>query len=493
MNGTDMNFGNFAAMWPELLLAAGALLLLMVGAFTRNGVAAGRTVCWLAFFILVAALILVIAQPSTGQTLFEGAFIVDGASRFLKALTLAAAALALLMTFEDFSRAKILLFEYPVLILLATLGMLMMISANDLIALYLGLELQSLALYVIAAFKRDDIRSSEAGLKYFVLGALSSGMLLYGASLLYGVTGSTGYGAIASIAKSEGMTANFGLTVGLVFVMVGLAFKVAAVPFHMWTPDVYEGAPTPVTAFFAAAPKVAAMAMLLRFTQGALPAISGQWQQIVIFLSIASMVLGAFAAIGQTNIKRLLAYSSIGHVGFALVGLAANNGEGVAGLLIYLAIYVSMTLGAFACVLSMGRKGGNVEQIHELAGLAKTDLRLAAILAMLMFSLAGIPPLAGFWGKWYAFLPAVKAGLYPLAITAVLASVVGAYYYLRIIKIMFTDETAERFEPADGKVLFVMALAAALNVAFVLPFIGGTLVDAATAAAVSLSPPLGKH
>jgi len=373
---------------------------------------------------------------------------------------------------------------------LATLGMLMMVSASDLIALYLGLELQSLALYVIAAFKRDDVRSSEAGLKYFVLGALSSGMLLYGASMLYGVTGSTGYASIAAAAKAPEMATNIGLTVGLVFVLVGLAFKVAAVPFHMWTPDVYQGAPTPVTAFFSGAPKVAAMALILRFTQSALPAIAAQWQQIVIFLSIASMVLGAFAAIGQTNIKRLLAYSSIGHVGFALIGLAANNTEGTAGVLIYLAIYVAMTLGAFACVLSMRRKGGNVEEISELSGLAKTDLTLASILGLLMFSLAGIPPLAGFWAKWYVFLPAIKAGLYPLAVIGVLASVIGAYYYLRIVKVMFFDESVEAFAPRETKTFAVMALSALFVLAFALPFVGGALVDAATAAAAVLVPAL---
>ena len=479
---------SYAAVWPELLLAAGALVLLMVGAFTRNALIAGQTVAWLALGVLLAALVLVIVQPQITSTLFEGAFVTDATSRFLKILVLAAAAIALLLAFDDFARAKILIFEYPVLILLATLGMLMMVSANDLISLYLGLELQSLALYVVAAFKRDDVRSSEAGLKYFVLGALSSGMLLYGASMLYGVTGSTGYATIAAAAKADGMSGNLGLIVGLVFVMAGLAFKISAVPFHMWTPDVYEGAPTPVTAFFAGAPKVAAVALLLRFTQGALPAASEQWQQIVMFLSMASMVLGAFAAIGQTNIKRLLAYSSIGHIGFALVGLTANNGEGIAGLLIYLAIYVAMTLGTFACVLSMRRGEKNVEDISELAGLAKTDLRLAAILALLMFSLAGIPPLAGFWAKWYAFLPAIKAGLYPLAITGVVASVIGAFYYLRIVKIMFFDEAAAPFEKVESKALFVMGLSALLVTLFVLPIIGGTLVDAATAAAASLVP-----
>jgi NADH-quinone oxidoreductase subunit N len=482
-----MTFAMIAPVLPELILAVGALALLMIGAFTRDGVAAGRTVAWLAIGVLLAAGLAVTGGVGATQS-FDGAFVSDGLTRFLKVLVLVAAALTLLMTFDDFARAKVMLFEYPVLVLLATLGMMMMVSANDLIALYLGLELQSLALYVIAAFKRDDLKSSEAGLKYFVLGALSSGMLLYGASILYGVTGSTGYGEIATVLKSSGMATNIGLIVGLVFVMVGLAFKISAVPFHMWTPDVYEGAPTPVTAFFAGAPKVAAMALLIRFTQGALPDASAQWQQIVIFLSIASMVLGAFAAIGQTNIKRLMAYSSIGHVGFALVALASNSPEGTAGVLIYMAIYVAMTLGTFACILSMRRGDKNVEEISDLAGLAQTDLRLAGILALLMFSLAGIPPLAGFWAKWYAFLPAIKAGLYPLAIIGVVASVVGAFYYLRIIKVMFFDEAAAPFERVEAKAFVVMALSAAFVVLFVLPFVGGALGDAATAAAAAISP-----
>ena len=481
-----MDFSLLAPVLPELILAIGAMALLMLGAFSKDGVAAGKVTAWLAIGVLLAAAVYV--ASSVSGTMFDGAFVSDGMTRFLKVLILIAAALTLLLTMDDFGRARVMLFEYPVLVLLATLGMMMMVSANDLIALYLGLELQSLALYVIAAFKRDDVKSSEAGLKYFVLGALSSGMLLYGASMLYGVTGSTGYGEIATAMKSAGMSTNIGLIVGLVFVMVGLAFKISAVPFHMWTPDVYEGAPTPVTAFFAGAPKVAAIALLLRFTQSALPAAAVQWQQIVIFLSIASMVLGAFAAIGQTNIKRLMAYSSIGHVGFALVGLSANNAEGTAGVLIYLAIYVAMTLGTFACILSMRRGDKNVEDISELAGLAKTDLRLAAILAILMFSLAGIPPLAGFWAKWYAFLPAIKAGLYPLAVIGVVASVIGAFYYLRIIKIMFFDEPAASFEPVEGKAMLVMALSAAFVVAFVLPFIGGALTEAATAAASTLMP-----
>lgn len=472
---------------PELILALGAIALLMIGVFSPNGETSGRNVTWLAIAVLVAAAVAVF-EGSGSSAIFGGAFVSDSFTRFLKIVILIGAALTLLMTFDSFSRAKLLLFEYPVLVLLATLGMLMMVSANDLIALYLGLELQSLALYVVAAFKRDDVKSSEAGLKYFVLGALSSGMLLYGASMLYGVTGSTSYATIAAAAKMPEMAANIGLTFGLVFVLVGLAFKVAAVPFHMWTPDVYQGAPTPVTAFFAGAPKIAAMALLLRFTQAALPGVSSQWEQIIIFVSIASMALGSFAAIGQTNIKRLLAYSSIGNVGFALIGLAANNTEGTAGVLIYLVIYVAMTLGAFACVLAMQRNGRFVESISDLSGLAKTNLTFATILAVLMFSLAGIPPLAGFWAKWYVFLPAIKAGLYPLSVIGVVTSVVGAYYYLRVVKIMFFDEPAEGFSPTEGRTFAVMALSAAFVVAFVLPFVGGTVVDAATAAASVLVP-----
>jgi NADH-quinone oxidoreductase subunit N len=313
-------------------------------------------------------------------------------------------------------------------------------------------------------------------------------LLLYGASLLYGVTGATGYDAIAAATKLPDMASNLGLTFGLVFLLVGLAFKISAVPFHMWTPDVYQGAPTPVAVFLASAAKVAAMAMVVRFTQAALPGIADEWQQIIIFLSIASMMLGAFAAIGQTNIKRLLAYSAIGHIGFALVGLAANNTEGTAGVLLYLAIYVAMTLGAFACVLAMRRKGENVEDIADLAGLAKTDITYASILGLLMFSLAGIPPLAGFWAKWYVFLPAIKAGLYPLAVIGVITSVVGAFYYLRIVKIMFFDDTVESFQPRESKVSAVMVLSAGFVILFVLPLIGGTLVDAATAAAAALAP-----
>jgi NADH-quinone oxidoreductase subunit N len=370
-------------------------------------------------------------------------------------------------------------FEYPVLIVIATLGMMMMISANDLIALYLGLELQSLALYVVAAINRDSVRSTEAGLKYFVLGALSSGMLLYGASLVYGFTGQTSFAGIAAVlAASE---TSLGLIFGLVFLIAGLAFKVSAVPFHMWTPDVYEGAPTPVTAFFAAAPKVAAMTMFIRVVVGPFAPVAGDWQQIIAFIAIASMLLGAFAAIGQSNIKRLMAYSSIGHMGFALVGLAAGSEAGVQGVVIYLLIYLAMTLGAFACILSMRRRDAMVEDISDLAGLSKTNPIMAFMLAMILFSLAGIPPLAGFFAKFYVFLAAIEANLYALAVIGVLASVVGAYYYLRIIKIMYFDEPAEGFESMPMELRLVLGVSGAFVLLFV--FIAGQVGDAAAMAA----------
>ena len=438
---------------PELILAGGALVLLMLGVATRRE--RGELILWLAIILLALAGIFVASGEGT-TTLFHKSFIVDPFARTMKLLTLAGAAVALLMSVDYWRGAGGVRFEFPVLVLLATTGMLMMISANDLIALYVGLEQQSLALYVVAAFQRDSPRSSEAGLKYFVLGALSSGMLLYGASLVYGFTGSTGFDDIALAVQPSG--ANIGLIFGLVFLMAGFAFKISAVPFHMWTPDVYEGAPTPVTAFFAAAPKLAAMALTVRVLITAFPAVTLEWRQIVVFLAIASMALGSFAAIGQTNIKRLMAYSSIGHMGYALVGLAAGTTEGVQGVIIYLAIYLAMTLGTFACILSMRRDGRMVEDIDQLSGLSSTSPLMAFLLAMLLFSLAGVPPLAGFFAKFYVFLAAIHAGLYALAVIGVLLSVVGAYYYLRIVKIMYFDAPAERFEPMDTPLAAVLGV-----------------------------------
>ena len=444
---------NLEVVLPELILGGGSMVLLMLGVATRRE--RGELILRLAIILLVLAGIFVAGGEGT-TTLFHNSFIVDPFARALKLLTLAGAAVALLMSIDYWRGAGGVKFEFPVLVLLATTGMLMMISANDLIALYVGLELQSLALYVVAAFQRDSARSSEAGLKYFVLGALSSGLLLYGASLVYGFTGSTDFADIAAAVQPSG--ANIGLIFGLVFLMAGFAFKISAVPFHMWTPDVYEGAPTPVTAFFAAAPKLAAMALTVRVLITAFPAVTAQWQQIVTFLAIASMALGSFAAIGQTNIKRLMAYSSIGQMGYALVGLAAGTTEGVQGVIIYLAIYLAMTLGTFACILAMRRNGRMVEDIDQLSGLSSTSPLMAFLLAMLLFSLAGIPPLAGFFAKFYVFLAAIRAGLYALAVIGVLLSVVGAYYYLRIVKIMYFDAPAERFEPMD------MPLAAVLGI-----------------------------
>jgi len=471
---------NLVAMLPELSLAIGAMALLMVGAFSRPE--RGELVLWLAVGVLALAGVFVAMGEGT-VTLFSGSFIVDPYARMLKLMALVGAAVALIMSINFWRDTDGgVKFEYPVLALLATTGMLMMISAYDLIALYVGLELQSLALYVAAAFKRDSARSSEAGLKYFVLGALSSGMLLYGASLIYGFTGSTEFSQIASAVQPSG--ANLGLIFGLVFLLAGFAFKISAVPFHMWTPDVYEGAPTPVTAFFSAAPKIAAMALFVRVVVSAFPALTMEWQQIVIFLAIASMALGSFAAIGQHNIKRLMAYSSIGHMGYALVGLAAGTAEGVQGVIVYLAIYLVMTLGTFACILALRRDGKMVEEISQLSGLSRTSPAMALMLAVLLFSLAGIPPLAGFFAKFYVFLAAIESGLYVLAVIGVLLSVVGAFYYLRIVKIMYFDEPVERFEPMPGTLAAVLGASGLLILFFfVYP---APLVAAAGVAAKSL-------
>ena len=437
------NAHDYATAAPEIFLAVSAMVLLMLGVF--RGDQSTKLLSWLAVAAFAASLLMVLRAPAESSVSFAGMYVADGFTAFVKILVLIAAAGGLILSLGYIKEEGMSRFEYPVLFVLATLGMLMMISANDLIALYMGIELQSLALYVVAAFKRDSLRSTEAGLKYFVLGALSSGMLLYGCSLIYGFTGATGFDAIAAAIKEQ-EHASIGLIVGIVFLCAGLAFKVSAVPFHMWTPDVYEGAPTPVTAFFAVAPKIAAMALFMRALIVPFVAISADWQQIIIVISVASMLLGAFAAIWQNNIKRLMAYSSIGHVGYALIGLAAGSAEGVRAVLIYLSIYVAMNLGTFACILCMRRKTGMVEGITDLAGLSKSNPLMALALAVFMFSMAGIPPLGGFFGKFYVFVAAMNAELYTLAVIGVLASVVGAFYYLRIIKIMYFDEPAESFE-----------------------------------------------
>ena len=477
-----------AMLLPEFVVIGGAMALLMWGVFRPETENEAERIGWAGVAILGVAAVLLLTMTGGRSSLFAGGFVDDAFARIMKVLTLIGAAGTLILAFDDMRQSKTLKFEYPVLVLLASAGMMIMISAGDLMSLYLGLELQSLALYVIAAFRRDDVRSSEAGLKYFVLGALSSGMMLYGASLIYGFAGTTAFVGIAKAASAAGTGQNLLLVFGLVFLMVGLAFKVSAVPFHMWTPDVYEGAPTPVTAFLAAAPKIAAMALLVRVLSTGFPGVTAQWQQIITFLAIASMLLGAFGAIGQTNIKRLMAYSSIANVGFALVGLAATDSEGVQGVIIYMAIYMVMTVGTFACILAMRREHGNVEEIDELAGLAQTHPGMAFALAMFMFSFAGIPPLAGFFAKFYVFLPAIKSGLVGLAVIGVLASVVGAYYYLRIVKIMYFDEAKGAFQPVRSKEGAIMALAMILILVFSVPFLAAPLVDAAATAAKSLRP-----
>ncbi|MBM3549788.1 MAG: NADH-quinone oxidoreductase subunit NuoN [Alphaproteobacteria bacterium] len=466
---------------PEIWLAIAGMALLMIGVFRGDG--GTRSVSWLSVFVLLVAVVIVLGGAPGRIVAFGGQFVTDAFAVFVKVIVLLGSAVSIILALDYIEREDMNRFEYPVLIVLATLGMLVMVSANDLITLYLGLELQSLALYVVAAFQRDRIRSTEAGLKYFVLGALSSGMLLYGCSLIYGATGATGFEPIAqAIADNEG-TASIGLIFGIVFLTAGLAFKVSAVPFHMWTPDVYEGAPTPVTALFAIAPKAAAIALFVRVMIGPFGEIVIDWRPILIAISIGSMGLGAVAAINQTNIKRLLAYSSIGNMGYALVGLAAGTESGVRGVLIYMAIYLVMTAGSFAIVLAMRQKGKMVEGISDLAGLSKTHPGMALAFAIFLFSLAGIPPLAGFFGKLYVFLAAIEAGLYTLAVFGVLASVVGAFYYLRIIKIMYFDEaTVPLDKEAVGRSLGAVQAITALLIMLFFVYPSPVLTSAAMAA-----------
>ncbi len=454
MTSNLTSFAELLPILPEIILALGALALLMVGVFIKGE--AHASVAGIAIGLLVAVGVLALLFPVDG-VLFNDVFVADGFARYMKLLILGASALALVLSLSSAGENGLAKFEYSVLVVLASLGMMIMVSANDLMSLYIGIELQSLALYVVAAIKRESSRASEAGLKYFVLGALSSGMLLYGASMVYGFTGQTELSKIAEVLTLGDRS--IGLTVGLVFLLAGIAFKISAVPFHMWTPDVYEGAPTPVTGFFATAPKVAAMALLIRVVMTSFDPISADWQQIVIFLSLASMVLAAFAAIGQKNLKRLIAYSSIGHVGFALVGLSAGSQAGVDGVAIYLAIYVTMNVAFFACLLSLRTEDGFVESISDLAGLAQSRPFVAATMVVVLFSFIGVPPLAGFFAKWYVFLAAVEAQLWALAVIGVLASAVSAFYYLRIIKVMYFDEPVLSFAAVPGELRIVMLAA----------------------------------
>ena len=464
---------------PEVILAVGALALLMIGVF--SGEKSAPLVTGLAIALLAVVGAMLIFMTGDGQA-FGGAFVSDTFARFMKILALIGSITAMVMSMGQAKALELDKFEFPVLLVLATLGMMVLISANDLLAFYLGLELMSLALYVVAAFSRDNLRSTEAGLKYFVLGALSSGMMLYGMSLVYGFTGNTGFDEIATVLSSE--ERGLGLIFGMVFILAGACFKISAVPFHMWTPDVYEGAPTPVTAFFASAPKVAAMAILVRVVSEAFLPILSDWRQIIVFVAIASMLLGSFAAIGQKNIKRLMAYSSIGHMGYALVGLSAGTETGVSGVVLYMTIYMVMTLGTFACIMAMRREDGTyVETVEDLAGLSSTKPFMALVLTVLMFSMAGIPPLAGFFAKYFVFVAAIEAKLYALAIIGVLSSVVGAYYYLRIVKLMWFDEPKGQFARVSGELRLIFGLSGLFVVAYVL--IGGPIGSAASAAAKS--------
>ncbi len=469
---------NWIIALPELVLACSALAILLVGVLQKRDATLMCTMLSLAALAVTAALVL---QVPRGVG-YHGLLVDDGFSTFAKLLVLSGAALSMILALDYNEKQRIARFEFPVLMLLSTVGMMVMVSAASLMSLYMGLELQSLAIYVLCAFARDELRSSEAGLKYFVLSALASGLLLYGISLAYGFSGSMDFAHLASAVSRPGVST--GLVVGIVFIIAGLAFKLSAVPFHMWTPDVYEGAPTPVTAFMSTAPKVAPFAVLLRCLLVPFGHELGHWQPIIELVSIASMLLGSFAAIGQFSIKRLMAYSSIGHMGYALIGLAAGTEAGVNGVLIYLVTYVFMSAGTFACIVAMRRRGIALEKISDLSGLSRHDGTLAALFALFMFSMAGVPPFAGFVGKLYVFRAAVDAGLWSLAVIGVLTSVVGCFYYLRVIKVIYFDNAVERFDPRSSSLSFVALASGAFTLLFfVFP---APIVDAAHAAATVL-------
>lgn len=472
--GTQMLF-----ILPELVLTLGSLVLMLAAAW--GGQASTRAISYAAVALLIGAGIALAGPASTGGEAFDGLWRADAFGTFAKILIYIASGVAILIAPRFFAESSgdDLRPEYPVLMLLAAVGMGMMVSAADLLTLYVGLELQSLAAYVLASFMRRDQRSAEAGLKYFILGALASGILLYGISLVYGFSGTTLYSGISTAYAGS---KSLGLLFGLVFVFAGLAFKIAAVPFHMWTPDVYEGAPTPVTLSFASAQKVAAVALALRIAVEAMGPATADWRQIVIFASLASIILGAVAAINQTNIKRLLAYSSINNIGFALIGLAAGTEDGIAAVLVYMTIYVAMTLGSFLVVLQMrGTDGQPVESIASLSGMSRTRPALALALGMFMFSLAGIPPLFGFYAKFAVFEAATRAGLYPLAVIGIASSVIGAYYYLSIIRTMFFGEPAPAFAPSNSVVEKGLIAASAV---FISPA-GYLLIPALSAASLT--------
>ena len=471
---------NWEIALPELVLTCCGMAVLIIGVLMKKQSSA--MICSmlvLGAFLVTAILVLAAAQNSG----YNGLFTLDPLAVFVKILILAAASLVVILSLEYNEHRGFARFEFPVLILLSVVGMMVMASATNMMTTYLGVELSSLPIYVLAAFARDDVRSSEAGLKYFVLGALASGLLLYGMSLVYGFSGSLDFGSLRTAFTGEA-SAPIGSVVGVVFIVAGLAFKVSAAPFHMWTPDVYEGAPTPVTSLMATAPKVAALAVFLRILVSPFGHLMLQWQQLIVLLSIVSMVWGALAAIGQWNIKRLMAYSSIGHMGYALIGLATGTEAGVRGVLVYLASYIFTAAGTFACIVAMRRKGRAVEKISDLKGLGRNDPMLALMLAFFMFSMAGVPPFSGFIGKVYIFLAAVQSGMWALAVIGVVTSVVSAFYYLWVLKQVYFDPAEGEFDPRPPSVSFVAGLGGLITLAFFL--FAAPVVNAADAAAKAL-------
>ncbi len=472
---------------PEVTLAVFGLLLLMVGLANRANVALVTGVLTIVAFAITGGVMMcperlhyLVGEGVAPAFAFGSMFVDDGFARFVKVLLLASSGVSLLISYSYLDQTKMLKPEYPVLVLFATVGMMLMVSASDMLSLYVGLELQSLALYVLAAFNRDSAKSSEAGLKYFVLGALSSGLLLYGISLIYGYAGTTDFVKLAFVLR-DAPHQTLGIIFGMVFICAALAFKVSAVPFHMWTPDVYEGAPTPVTAFFSAGPKIAALALLVRVLREPLLALAPQWDQVMVFAAVTSMLIGSLAGLQQKNLKRLMAYSSIANVGYALTGIAVLSKAGLSAMLIYLAVYFLNSLGAFGVILCLRRGGKPVEQLSDLAGLSKTNPMLALAMTVFMFSLAGVPPLAGFFGKYFIFLAAVQAQMVPLAIIGVLTSVVAAFYYLRIIKVMYFDDGKEAIDALpDSGVKITVGLAAVYMIAFTI--VPSPVIDAARAA-----------
>ncbi len=474
-----VGLGHWGLATPEIVLALVAMAALMWGVTRTRGGELSCSVIVLFGFLLTAILV---ATGGTG-TGYHTTYVADGFTRFLKILVLSAAALTTLLSIDYNGRERVGRVEFPVLLAFSTLGMLIMVSSDNLMTAYLGLELQSFSIYILCAFAREQVRSSEAGLKYFVLGSLASGLLLYGISLVYGFGGSMEFGALAH-ALSGAAPASPGLVVGIVFVIVGLAFKLSAAPFHMWTPDVYEGAPSSVTAFMSTAPKVAPFAVLMRVMIGPFGHLVGEWQLLLEIIAVASMVVGSFAAISQASFKRMMAYSSIGHMGYAMIGIAAGTAAGVQGVLVYLIVYVFMNAGAFACIIAMRRHGHALERISDLSGLGRNDPALAVLLAVFMFSMAGIPPLAGFFGKLYVFLAAIQAGLWTVAVVGVLTSVVGGFYYLRVVKVMWFDVPAERFDRRAFPIALVSSLAGGFTLLFIV--FGGPVVAAAATASRAL-------